>query len=230
MRAAIYDVDGTLMCGFVIVSFPQFLAKKNLFDKQEIIKLNKLVDSYFSKNISYRTLGLALPQSYANGVNGRKVSDITDVCDEYLEEQKSNIYEFSAGLIKYMKRIGPGIAITGSPIEPINALNEVYGFDEIYGTELEINNGRYTGNVVRNMIIKETKEKTLQKIVKEKKIDLKQSFGFGDTEQDTAILEKVGHPIALNPNENLLKICKERRWKYFYKDDEVVAEIKKILK
>ncbi len=155
MRASFYDVDGTLMSGFVIVSFPQFLAKKNLFDKQEIIKLNKLVDAYFSKNICYLELGLAVPQSYANGIKGRTVGDINDVCDEYLKEQKSNIYRFSANLVKYLKRIGPGIAITGSPTEPISALNEVYGFDEICGTELETNKGRYTGKVAKNMIIKD---------------------------------------------------------------------------
>lgn len=229
MRASFFDIDGTLMSGFVIVSFPNFLANGNLFGKHELDKLNALAESYFLGKISYRELGLMLPHYYAKGMEGKSVSDIKDECDDFAKEQKGGIYPFSAGLIRLMKRTGPAIAISGSPIEPLTGLNGLFGFDEILATELETNNGIYTGRIARNMIIKEKKEEAIFRMAKERNIDLKESFGFGDTEQDVAILGNVGYPVAINPNKNLIEICKERGWRFFKKDDDVVSEIRKVL-
>ena len=50
-------------------------------------------------------------------------------------------------------------------------------------------------------------------IIKNNKLKLKSSYAFGDTEHDLTILERVGHPIAINPNTKLKNIALERRWK-----------------
>jgi phosphoserine phosphatase len=50
----------------------------------------------------------------------------------------------------------------------------------------------------------------LKKIIKQNNVDLKKSFGFGDTAQDMAFISKVGYPVAVNPNEELLRIANEK--------------------
>lgn len=230
IRASFFDIDGTLMSGFLIMSFSSFLSERSLFDKNKMRECNKILTLYKSKKLSYRDIAILLPQHYAAGIKGKNLQRIKELSAAFSEEQKGNMYPFSKDLLSLMKKIGPIIAISGSPIESIVAVNNIFGFDFIHGTEVEVRNGTYTGKLIKNMVIKETKEETIHRIAKEMDVDLKQSFGFGDTEQDMAILGNVGHPIALNPNENLLKLCKERGWMHFNKDDDVLGNIKAMIR
>jgi len=129
-----------------------------------------------------------------------------------------------------MKTYGMTIGISGSPIEVVNLVGKKFDFDITYGSELEVKDGIYTGRIKHNMIIKETKEKALAKLVEEKKIELNKSFGFGDTEQDLSFLSQVRVPVALNPNSMLLKVAIRNNWLVFTSKDDVAKSIKKLLK
>ena len=227
--ASLFDIDGTLMSGLVIVSFPYFLEKRNLFDKEVLKEFDSLIGQYKTGTISYRELGTEIPKQYAIGIQGQKPEDIKEASNDFLETQKNNVYDFSKNLISFTKKTGSAIAITGSPIEPMTAMNRIYGFDEIYATEVEIKNKTYTEKLIQNMVLKETKEKTIFDLKEKYGFDLKNSFGFGDTEQDLAILENVGHPIALNPNNELKDVCIKRNWPFFNKNDNLLPKIKDMI-
>ena len=228
--ASFFDIDGTLMSGLVLVSFHKFLLKKGLVDIKTFEEANLLLEQYQKRKINYRKLGELFPEKYAQGIKEKTVKQLNEACSDFFKTQKINIYPFSKDLITYMKQFGPTIAITGSPIEPITELNRVFGFDKIYATQAQVKNGKYTGKLEKNMVLKETKEKTIQKILQKNGFNPQTCFGFGDTEQDLAIFENVGTPIALNPSNELLKICHTKNWPFFYKDADVFSEVKKIVK
>ena len=62
--------------------------------------------------------------------------------------------------------------------------------------------------------------------MKKHNINLIRSFAFGDTEQDLAFLLKVGNPIAVNPNQGLLRIAKEKGWTICQSEKKIIKKIK----
>jgi HAD superfamily phosphoserine phosphatase-like hydrolase len=160
-------------------------------------------------------------------MEGLKERDVRSEARKFVKVYvKKFIQPYTRDLVKLMKNYGMTIGISGSPIEVVSLVGRMFNFDITYGSELEIKDEIYTGRMRQNMIIKETKEDVLEKIVKKNRIDLEKSFGFGDTEQDLAILSKVKHPVALNPNIKLLNIVKKNGWLFFNSNNNVAKELK----
>jgi phosphoserine phosphatase len=128
-----------------------------------------------------------------------------------------------------MKNYGMMIGLSGAPDEVVRVLGEYFNFDLSFGTQLGEKNGFYNGRIKRNLVIKETKEAILKRIIDEHEIDLSKAFGFGDTEQDLSFLSLVGNPIVLNPNQELLSIAQKNDWMIFHNGDDIINEINKRL-
>jgi phosphoserine phosphatase len=54
MSCAFFDVDGTLLEGFMIQSFPRFLADKGIVDSKYPNKIDEVALAYVSGRSSYR--------------------------------------------------------------------------------------------------------------------------------------------------------------------------------
>jgi len=230
MRASFFDIDGTLVKGLMIYEFAKHLADKTLIKKSFFKEMNSYVMLYLKNKITYREIAIIVPKLYAKGLKGVNVNIVKKEAKKFVDKYiKKFIQPYTQDLVRLMKSHGLTIGISGSPIEVVSCVGELFNFDLTYGTELEVLNGKYTGKIKQNLIIKETKEDVLKKIIKENKIGLTKSFGFGDTEQDLSFLSKVGHPVALNPNSTLLKIFKKNKWPFFTSKDDVVKSIKKDL-
>jgi len=231
MKASFFDIDGTLVEGLMIHEFPKYLAKKGVFENKIFEKIDSLVNLYKKNKATYRQIALEIP-----GLCSKCLKNIS--AEEILKEAKSfvdfylmdNIWPYTKNLVQLMKGYGLMIGISGSPIEVVSYVGEIFNFDITYGTEFEIINGVYTGKVKQNLIIKETKETLLKRTVEKYGIDLNQSFGFGDTEQDLSFLSEVGMPITLNPNSKLMKVAIKNNWLIYTSKDDVAENIKKILK
>lgn len=228
MKASFFDIDGTLVKGLMIHEFPKKLAEKELIESRFSEEIDKWVNLYLEGKATYRKIALIIPDLYSKALENVKVEDIERQAEVFVDQyMEKSIHPYTIELVKLMKKYGMTVGISGSPIEVVGYLGRIFNFNITYGTELEVENGFYTGKIKCNLIIKETKEYILKKIIKENKIDLKDSFGFGDTEQDLPFLSKVGNPVALNPNSKLLSVAKENGWMVFNSGDNVVNLIRK---
>jgi HAD superfamily hydrolase (TIGR01490 family) len=230
MKASFFDIDGTLVKGLMIHQFSEHLVKVGISDEKLFREIDRRVKLYMKGKTTYRKIALVIPDLYSKGLKNVKVKVVLKEAKKFVDYYlKKFIQPYTANLVKLMKVHGMIIGISGSPIEVVSLVGRVFDFDITYGSELEVKDCLYTGKIKYNMIIKETKENVLKKMVKENKIDLKKSFGFGDTEQDLSFLSKVGIPITLNPNLKLLKIAKQNNWPIFTSRDDVVGNVKKLL-
>lgn len=229
-RATFFDIDGTLYKGFIIYEFPKYLTSRGLFKKQYFVEIDAHVKRYRNNQESYREASIAIPPLYASGLKGKRVDVIKEEASNFIEMYRANMLSYTMDLIRLMNKYGLTIAIGGPPIEVSSLLKNTLGIGLVYGTELKVNDGMYTGDVKRNLILNEMKEAVFEEVVRENDIDLNVSFGFGDTEQDYSILSKVGIPIALNPNNELMELVKNNNWLFFTTEDDVVSEVRKKLK
>jgi len=227
MKASFFDIDGTLVKGFLITEFSRQLSKKDIFDEKLFVGIENWIKLYKEDKATYRKIVLEIPKIYSKGIKGLEERDVKNEARKFVKVYlKKIIQPYTIDLVKLMKNYGMTIGISGSPIEIVSLVGKVFNFDLAYGSKFEIKDGVYTGKMRRNFITKEMKDVILKKIIRQNKIDLNKSFGFGDTEQDMSILSKVKYPIALNPNKNLLNIVKSKGWMIFNSNNDVVRVLK----
>ncbi len=101
------------------------------------------------------------------------------------------------------------IAISGSPVELVREMAQKYGMDDYRGTVYQIGeNGIYNGQIVP-MWDSKSKREAVVEMARKHRIDLSQSFAYGDTAGDFSMLGLVGNPFAINPTRELLSRIKE---------------------
>jgi len=211
--AAFFDVDGTLLRGFIIQAFPRYLAENSLIRKTIADEVDHTIESYERGRIAYRDAAERAPELIALGLRGREIAKIEALARCFMAGYvPDREYGYARPLVQWLKhRVDLMFAVSGSPIEPISQLASL-GFDEVYGTLFERKNGFYTGRVELNLILSESKARLIDALTADRRIDLARSYAFGDTDQDSPVLERVRFPLALNPNRALRTICVERGW------------------
>lgn len=227
--AAFFDLDGTLARGHMIFDFPAHLAAAGLFDGKRLDEIRRMKEALGSGRVTYRQVAEALPSLYARGVAGHKESVVALEAERFVEGRMGNVFHYAKGLVRLMGETGrPGIAMSGSPVETVSALARRLGIDAAVGTELAAHDGRFTGEVLHNLILMETKGAFFAKVMERLPLDPAECFGFGDTEQDASFLGGVGHPVALNPSAQLRSIALSKGWHIFESSQDVVAEVRKL--
>lgn len=102
-------------------------------------------------------------------------------------------------LMKVLKKVGFKTAILSGGFTYFgNYLKEKYGFDYMYANELEIENGKLTGNYVNDVVDGKRKAELLRLIAQVEKIDLRQTVAVGDGANDLLMLGVAGLGIAFH--------------------------------
>jgi phosphoserine phosphatase len=83
------------------------------------------------------------------------------------------------------------------------------GFDTIIGTIIE-KDGRLLSSKEVQIIIEEGKRQTILERFKD--ADFKASKAYADSHYDYPILELVGHPVAVNPDQQLRDLATTNNW------------------
>lgn len=113
--------------------------------------------------------------------------------------EKLPITEGLDRLMKVLQKVGFKTAILSGGFTYFgNHLKEKYGFDYMYANELEIVEGKLTGNYVGDIVDGKRKAELLRLIAQVEKIDLRQTVAVGDGANDLPMLGIAGLGIAFH--------------------------------
>lgn len=102
-------------------------------------------------------------------------------------------------LMRVLQRVGFKTAILSGGFTYFgNYLKEKYGFDYMYANELEIVDGKLTGNYVGDVVDGKRKAELLRLIAQVEKIDIRQTVAVGDGANDLPMLGIAGLGIAFH--------------------------------
>src|SRR5205085_3453188 len=59
---------------------------------------------------------------------------------------------------------------------------------------------------------REGKAEAIREVAVREGYDLAESFAYSDSESDLPMLRSVGHPVAVNPDAELLRVAREEGW------------------
>jgi phosphoserine phosphatase len=102
---------------------------------------------------------------------------------------------------------------TAASQELADILSQVLALDGGIGTQFsEVVDGVYTGTPTGPFIYGEGKARAVQELAAREGIDLAASYAYSDSSSDLPMLRLVGHPVAVNPDRELLRVAREEGW------------------
>ena len=103
------------------------------------------------------------------------------------------------------------VLATSAPAHSAAAACEIFGIDDYIATEFEIRDGVFTGEI-ETMGLGDHKLSCAQNWASREGIDLSASWFYTDSVTDSALLEHVGHPVAVHPDGPLRRLARRNGW------------------
>ncbi len=210
--AAFFDLDKTILAKSSSLAFAKPLYDGGLIGRTDVLK------SAYAQLV-YRSSGADHEQMermrlYLSELSkGWDVEQVKAVVAETLDSTVDPIvYQEAMTLIAEHQAAGRDVIIISSSgteiVEPIGAR---LGVDKAIGTQMVIEDGKYTGDILF-YAYGPGKPEAMQALAAAQGYDLAQSSAYSDSYTDLPMLEAVGHPFAVNPDEQLRRVARERIW------------------
>lgn len=208
--AAIFDFDGTLIAGFSATVFIREQIRRGDLSPAQFVELMNAMAGFGLGRVGFSAMMMATAQF----MRDMSEDDYRDMADElYATKIARLIYPESRALLQAHVKKGHTIAIISSatPYQVEPAARDL-GIKHVLCTYLEVEDGKFTGGVVRPTCFGEGKVHAAEKLAAETGADLDNSFFYSDSTDDLQLLERVGLPRALNPSERLDRYATNQRW------------------
>ncbi len=225
-KVAIFDVDGTIFRGSLVIELVEVLIERGIFktEARRIYQAEKL--RWLDRKGDYESYINAVVASFIKNLKGVSYGDFKDAAETVVARYQDRTYRFTRDLVKELRQKGYYLlAISHSPKGIVDSFCKRLGFNKVYGMFYELGpSDRFTGTVSDAHLI-HNKGVILRRAVKKEGLTLKGSVGVGDTEGDIAFLELVEKPICFNPNKKLYTYGKRAGWKVVVERKDVVYKM-----
>ncbi|MCP1388507.1 HAD-IB family hydrolase [Corynebacterium sp. TA-R-1] len=211
--AAFFDLDKTIIATSSAFAFGKEFMNNGMITRQEALDLYLTKASYMLVGQSSEKMDTTR-DALAQMVAGWDVEDVRRITTETMRTVVTPaIYAEARELIESHKASGHDVIIISASasilVEPIA---EELGVDTVVASEMEIVDGRLTGEVTR-YLKGDAKADAVRKFAADHGYDLAASYAYSDSATDVPMLELVGNPVAVNPDRALRKHAEQHGWK-----------------
>ncbi len=214
MNLALFDLDNTILAGDSDYNWSRFLIKEGYLDPAIHAEKNEKfytdykegnLDIFASVEFQFKLLAR----------NPRKVLD--QLLHKYIEEIiKPMITDKAYALVKKHQDDGDLlIVITATNSFITKPIAQIFGIQNLIGTDPEEKDGEFTGKVSGTPSFKEGKVTRLEEWLKNKKLSLsgfEKSYFYSDSHNDLPLLKKVTHPVVVDSDDILKEYAKSQGW------------------
>ncbi|WP_415882758.1 HAD family hydrolase [Neptuniibacter sp. QD34_54] len=211
MSLAIFDLDNTLLAGDSDHAWGEFLCEKGIVDSDEYSRAN----DYFYEQ--YKNGGLDIFEFLAFALKPLAQMQRAELDKLHLEFMESKIIPImlpkAAELLQNHREQGDYLLIiTATNRFVTGPIADKLGVDDIIATDPEEVDGEYTGKVAGIPCFQDGKVTRLNEWLKHNDFNLEGSYFYSDSHNDLPLLEKVTHPVAVNPDETLEDHANAKLW------------------
>ena len=204
---AIFDVDQTLVQGYTERFFFRYLVRRGLLSLPRAL-------AYLGQ-VACRPRARFQDKSYLEGLPVEDVVSLAQRC--YREDIAPRVSPAGLACVLEHQAQGHAIALlSGSLSLLLTPLQEELGADWLIATELQRQNGRFTGAIAGLHPRGPNKLWLLQELSRAHGFDLSQAYAYGDHIQDAYLFHSIGHPVAVNPSWRLKRKAHKHHWPIRY--------------
>jgi len=218
MKAAFFDVDGTLTRVRVWQGLIDYFKSKRM--RRTTYAVYWLYHMWFYllhkigllSQTAFRAPWAAHLPWLFRGYSEQAAQEIWDWVLEFL---RPHWWEASREILQRHLEAGDLVVLVSAGPEPLlKRIAEHLGTSHAVGTRPKVRDGVYTGGTDGPACIAEHKASFTKRYLESQglQVDLAASYAYADAPGDLALLEMVGHPAALNPDDELRAIAEERGW------------------
>ncbi|WP_422343978.1 HAD-IB family hydrolase [Parasphingorhabdus sp.] len=208
--AALFDFDGTIIAGYSATAMLWEKIKRREMTAEELVETANVMAQYSMGSMGFSGLMMAASK-FMKGVTEDSYFEFGE--ELYQKHIARKVYPESRELIEAHMAKGHTVAIVSSAtIYQIEPTARDLNIEHVLCSQYEVENGEFTGNIIRPLCFGEGKVIAAEKLAEEYKLDLKKSYFYSDSYDDIELLERVGKPRPLNPNSKLREVAKERGW------------------
>jgi len=214
LNLALFDLDNTILAGDSDYNWSRFLIQEGYLDGAIHAEKNEkfyadykagTLDIYAFVEFQFKPLAR----------NPRTV--LNQLLKKYVEEViKPMITEKARALVKRHQDEGDLIiVITATNSFITKPIAELFGIENLIGTDPEEKEGEFTGKVSGLPSFKEGKVTRLEAWLKGKNLSLasfEQSYFYSDSHNDLPLMQKVTHPVAVDSDDILSEYAKSKGW------------------
>lgn len=204
--AAFFDIDGTIFRNSLMIEHFRKLITFELIDPEVwYSKVKKAYDEWERRYGDFEEYLEILAGVYLQELKGVRKDYIEFVANHVIDINWDMVYKYSRDQIEWHKNQGHKVFfISGSPDFLVSKMAEKYGATEYKGTQYIVDSdNKFTGEIIR-MWDSESKKKVLDDLISKYNVDLVRSYAYGDTTGDLSMLRRMGNPVAINPNKELI--------------------------
>lgn len=211
MALAIFDLDHTLLDGDSDYLWGEYMVANNIVNSDEYQRLNQSFQEDYHRGEldNDRYLQFALQP-----LTQHPVEALYEWRKDYVENWiKPRIATRAPALLdKHRRQNDTLLIISATNFFVTEPIAELLKIPNLLATKPEIIANRYTGKYLGIPTFREGKVTALNNWLKHSRHSLQGSYFYSDSMNDLPLLEEVSHPVAVNPDEALGRIAKQRNW------------------
>ena len=214
MNLALFDLDNTILAGDSDYNWSRFLIQEGYLDGAIHAEKNEK----FYADYKDGTLDIfAFVEFQFKPLARNPRSVLNQLLKKYVEEViKPMITEKARALVKRHQDEGDLIiVITATNSFITKPIAELFGIENLIGTDPEEKEGEFTGKVSGLPSFKEGKVTRLEAWLKGKNLSLasfEKSYFYSDSHNDLPLMQKVTHPVAVDSDDVLSEYAKSKGW------------------
>lgn len=211
MKLALFDLDHTLLDGDSDSLWGKFLVREGVLDGARYAEANT---RYYA---DYRAGRLDIHEFLAFGLKPLVENDPAKLeawRERFVRESiLPRIPAAARELLDRHRGMGHVLAIITATNSFVTApIAAALAVPHLIATEPEKVNGRFTGCVSGVPCFREGKRMKLKEWLYEEAYVPDETWFYSDSQNDLPLLSQVEHPVAVNPDEALLRTARERGW------------------
>jgi HAD superfamily hydrolase (TIGR01490 family) len=214
MKLALFDLDNTLLAGDSDFEWAQFLIEQGVLDRE----VHEARNAWFYEQYKLGTLDIhAFLDFQLKPLSRHKRVQLDAWHGEFMRKKIAPMMTAkSCELVARHKVAGDlMVIVTATNSFVTGPIAKSFGVENLIATEPEMRDGEFTGGVSGTPSFREGKITRLNEWLAQRGQrleDFSASYFYSDSRNDLPLLEKVSHPVAVDPDSLLLRVAGERGW------------------
>lgn len=211
MSLAIFDLDNTLLGGDSDHAWGQFLVDQGIVDATEHQQNN----DYFFQQYQQGTLDINAFLAFAlKPLTEHPIRQLEQWHQQFMREAIApmRLPKAEQLLNKHRQQGDFLLIITATNQFVTGPIADSLGVDHLLATLPERMDDRYTGNIVGTPCFQEGKVTRLNEWLQQSGHTLEDSYFYSDSHNDLPLLERVTHPVAVDPDDTLAEHARQQGW------------------
>lgn len=213
-RIAFFDLDRTLIAGYSIMAMAVETARHAAARGQLAQSARLLQDVARQKRHNSGAHYHKLVKRVASALAGVPELTLSELGDKAWHNSVArSLYSEAVTLVEAHRTAGDHLVIISAAsryqVEPVA---RALGIEEICCTQLAVDQGHFTGEVIAPLCYGEGKAMAARRVARNLNCSLKTSWFYSDSSADLPLLNKVGNPVAVNPSDKLAVHARNRNW------------------